>query len=113
MSHQMDLFGKGQNQDESERSLPYQSHSPTSKEAATEAKRRASALRRKVFEFIRSKGKHGATDDEIQVGLELEGSTQRPRRVELVNDSSVVPSGRYRQTRSGRKATVWVASEYQ
>jgi hypothetical protein len=48
-----------------------------------------------------------ATDEEIQLGLEMSGSTERPRRVELVAAGRIVDSGRTRPTQSGRQAVVW------
>ncbi len=53
---------------------------------------------------------HGPqTDQEIQEVLELDPSTERPRRVELVRMFLVRDSGLRRLTRSGRHATVWEA----
>ncbi len=112
MAHQMDLFEEGSNRVEKAPKLPFQGHSPTSREAAQEAQRNASVLRRKVFQFIHAQGADGATDDEVQFGLGLDGSTQRPRRVELVRSGAVLSSGQFRKTRSGRNAIVWIASEY-
>jgi len=50
---------------------------------------------------------HGRTDEEIQRMLKLNPSTQRPRRIELVQAGKVRDSGRTRKTKSGRAATVW------
>lgn len=49
----------------------------------------------------------GRTDEEMQLALGLAGSTQRPRRVELVRMGKVVDSGLTRKTASGRQATIW------
>lgn len=51
----------------------------------------------------------GATDEEIQRDLRMNGSTERPRRVELVELGLVRDSGGTGRTRSGGKATVWEA----
>lgn len=51
----------------------------------------------------------GATDEELQDLLQMNPNTERPRRVELVRMGLVRDSGLTRTTRSGRKATVWVA----
>jgi len=50
----------------------------------------------------------GLTDHEMQAHLNMIGSTQRPRRVELCDKGLVVDSGRQRPTPSGRMAVVWV-----
>lgn len=87
--------------------LPFQSHSKTSKEAAVAIEGSAGTLRHQVWGFLVGRGDAGATDEEIQNMLELNPSTQRPRRIELVNGGLVRDSGRTRLTQSRRKATVW------
>jgi hypothetical protein len=67
--------------------------------------------RRRVLDMISGRGGHGATDEEIQRDLELNPSTQRPRRVELVEGNWIEDSGRRRLTLSGRSAVVWVLTE--
>lgn len=89
-------------------SVPYQAHSETSREAADEIGGKAGTIRRRVLDCIRSRP-DGMTDAEVQSVLGLEGSTQRPRRVRLVELGLVRDSGRVRTTHSGRKATVWEA----
>jgi hypothetical protein len=88
--------------------LPYQSHSSTSHQAAIEAESSASTLRSQVFRFIVATKEYGATDEEIQDYFQMNPSTQRPRRVELVNRKLVMDSGMMRKTKAGRNATVWV-----
>jgi hypothetical protein len=92
--------------------VPYQKHSPTSKAAAHDISGQAHNLREVVFNFIDRMGARGATDDEIEVGLQISPSTVRPRRVELVEAGKVVDSGRTRPTRSGRQAVVWIARRW-
>lgn len=87
---------------------PAQRHSQTSVDAAESIRPNAETLRRKVLDFIVSQGVNGATDEEIQVALSMGGSTERPRRVELVAAGMVKDIGTMRQTSTGRKATVWV-----
>lgn len=87
---------------------PYQSHSDTSLEAAVMIEPRADTLRRVVFDFIKSRGDRGATDEEVQMSLAMNTSTQRPRRVELVEGGLVRDSGHRRLTRARRKAVVWI-----
>lgn len=87
--------------------LPFQRHSATSRDAAISAEGSAGSLRRQVWSFLMERGQAGATDEEIQTMLEINPSTQRPRRIELVNGGLVRDSGRTRLTQSRRKATVW------
>lgn len=89
---------------------PYQPHSATSREAATKIRPKAETLRATVLDVIEFSGTYGRTDTEIQDILRLEGSTQRPRRVELLRAGLIRDSGRTRATASGRQATVWVAT---
>ena len=86
---------------------PYQRHSETSKKAALEIQPEAQTLRDRVEHFIQESGRYGATDEEIQDFLDMEGSTERPRRVELLKMGKIVDSGRKRKTRSNREAVVW------
>lgn len=87
-------------------------HSPTSKAAAEAIEPKIGSLRRQVLDYLRHCGVSGATDDEMQLpkelgGLDMDPSTQRPRRIELVNTGWVRDSGKRRKTRSGRLAVVW------
>ena len=72
---------------------PYVPSSDTSREAAESIEPHLNALQRKVLEFIRERGAHGATDKEIQAGLGMKGSTQRPRRIELRDAGLIQPTG--------------------
>jgi hypothetical protein len=92
--------------------LPYlaaQMHSQPSIAAAEAALPNAGTLRRRVYDQLRQWHATGGTDEDLQIGLGMDPSTQRPRRIELVNAGLVRDSGRTRKTRSGRRATVWVA----
>ena len=86
----------------------YQAHSQTSKAAAAAIERGAETLRGAVYRLIYYRGPLGMTDEEIQRKLDMNPSTQRPRRVELVEKRLVRDSGLTRKTKSGRQATVWV-----
>ena len=66
-------------------------------------------LRRRVLAHLLACGARGATDQEIQDALSMDPSTERPRRVELVDDGLVRPAAAVRPTRSGRAAQVWIA----
>jgi len=85
---------------------PYQAHSETSLQAAIRALSFAKTARGKVYRYLRDQGLEGATDAEMQAALGMRGSTQRPRRVELVDAGLVIDS----QLRRDR-GTVWVAVE--
>lgn len=69
-----------------------------------------SSMLLRVLAFVTARGEHGATDEEIQLGVALRESTARARRVELRDGGQVRDSGRRRKTRSERDATVWVAT---
>ena len=90
--------------------LPFQHHSETSRLAAESVCSIAKTLRERVFREIAARGPTGATDDEVQVTLAMNPSTQRPRRIELVAARRVQDSGVKRKTRSGRLAVVWRAA---
>jgi hypothetical protein len=87
--------------------LPYQSHSWTSQAAAESiSPKRTEQDRRDILRYIRLN--YGATDEELQLALHMNGNRERPRRVELVDKFKLVrDSGRTRLTSSGRAATIW------
>ena len=87
---------------------PFPRHSDTSKAAAA-ALRGSQTLRALVYKAIASSGGHGMTDSEVQAHLGLSGSTQRPRRVRLVELGFVRDSGNRRASKTGRLCTVWIA----
>jgi len=91
-------------------SPPFQSKSGPSRQAAEEIRPKTTTLRGLVFAAIERAARHGMTDQEIQNQLGMDPSTQRPRRVELVERGLVIDSGTTRKTRAGRSATVWVAA---
>lgn len=63
-----------------------------------------------VYDFIRARYEHGATDDEIEQGLDMRHQTASARRRELVLAGRVVERRTLprRTTRSGRSAQVWM-----
>ena len=89
----------------------YQRHgqAPTSHAAAVQEAPATGSKRHAVYQFVKDHHSFGATDEEIQTGLDMNPSTQRPRRVELVDQGLLEDSGRTRLTRSRRSAVVWVA----
>ena len=66
-------------------------------------------LREQVYSWLQTRGMFGATDEEMQLTLGMNPSTQRPRRLELVKAGRVFAPGKERKTQSGRSAIVWVA----
>lgn len=94
------------------RALPAVAGSETSREAADSwTMEDTNALRARVYAAIAARGAFGATDEELQVALGMNPSTQRPRRVELEDRGRVRDSGARRLTRSGRRAVVWVVCD--
>lgn len=81
----------------------------TSLAAATKALGRSAGWRRRVFDLIAASD--GVTDEEIADQLGMNPSTERPRRVELVQAGLIRDSGRRRRTVSGTDAAVWVISD--
>ena len=88
---------------------PSQPHSETSVKAAELIEPSVGSLQAKILSGLREESYLGQTDEEIALAWELNPSTSRPRRIELVNAGLVVDSGRTRKTISGRAATVWIA----
>ena len=86
---------------------PFQRHSLTSKAAAEQIEPSAGTLRRLVYDAICARP---STDAELQAALGLEGSTERPRRNELLTAGLIEDSGDRRPTPSGRLAVVWRAT---
>jgi len=89
--------------------LPFVKGSDTSEDAAKSMGASAGVLRAEVLRFLEDAGSDGATDEEIQIALSMNPSTERPRRGELVELGAVKDSGTRRPTTSGRQAGVWVA----
>ncbi len=84
--------------------LPFATGSVTSFEAAMALASKAGGLRARVLGWLIVNGP--ATDREMQTGLGMDGSTQRPRRLELERDGFVVAVDEVRQD-NGRSATRW------
>lgn len=82
--------------------------SRTSAAAADGIRSGSARLRQQVLDLLRA-SPGGLTDEAIQGQLEMNPSTERPRRVELVALGLVVDSGRVGRTASGRSAVLWVA----
>ena len=94
---------------------PYRPGTPhnataASKAAAESVKPVASELERRVYQYLADRGIVGATDEQIQQELGMDGNTERPRRVSLERKGYVRDSGTKRPTSSRRLATVWTVT---
>ena len=89
---------------------PAQHGSPTSQAAAALIEPTAGTLRARVLDYLRERGDAGATDEETQLALDMNPSTQRPRRQELEKMGLILRTTQTRETKSGRKAVVFVAA---
>lgn len=79
----------------------------TSVMAAERALPRSGTKRRLVYDFIERCGMRGATDDEIQATLNIEGNTVRPTRGSLVEDGYIIDTGTTRKNKHGNECIVW------
>ncbi len=84
----------------------------TSKAAAKAIEPHINEQHRLLLGYYRFYGRDGVTDQEMSEATKLDGSTVRPRRIELVDKGFVIDSGRTRATKTGRQATVYVAKEF-
>lgn len=80
----------------------------TSRAAAAQALPKSGTNRARILDYITKAG--GATDEELELALNLSGNTVRPCRVSLVQDGWVVDSGKRRPVRSGNDAIIWCAA---
>ena len=62
-----------------------------------------------IMDFVRGRGREGATAEEIEMATGISGNSVRPRLVQLRRDGLIVDSGKVRLTRSKRQAVIWVA----
>ena len=90
--------------------LPFVQGSKTSLAAADSMRAHAKTSRHRVYEFMLSRGQYGATDDEIEEGLNMKHQSASARRRDLEKKfGAVVATGERRKTRSGRTAQVYAA----
>lgn len=81
----------------------------TERKAALAIYPKTGTQRRSILERIALNT--GATDEELSYLLNMNPSSVRPRRGELVEGGWIEDSGRTRQLRSGEKGIVWVLTE--
>lgn len=91
-------------------SLPYQSHSPTSRHAAASMREPAEKQRERINRYGDARGADGLTVDEIEVDLGIRHCSASARLLELREAGWYAPAGT-RKTRSGRPARVYVKLE--
>ena len=84
-----------------------QAHSDTSTAAAEAIAPLAGTLQAQVLDLLTVWGP--MTDEQMQSVLDLNPSTQRPRRIELMHAGFVRDSGQRGLTLSGRMAVLWEA----
>jgi transcription initiation factor IIE alpha subunit len=83
----------------------------TSIAAAQKVYPRTGSLRMKVYEFILNQGLRGATDQEIEKTLSIDGNTVRPTRISLVKDGYILDTGTTRKNKHDNDCIVWRAVE--
>ena len=83
----------------------------TSIAAKTKVAPKIGSLRRQVFEYIFRMGLEGATDQEIETALRIEGNTIRPTRGSLVKDGLIMDTGTTRKNKHGNDCIVWRSVE--
>lgn len=83
----------------------------TSLEARVKIEPQIGTLRRKVYELFINRGMYGATDQEVERYLHLDGNTVRPIRGSLVKDGFIIDTGTTRQNEKGNACIVWRSSE--
>jgi transcription initiation factor IIE alpha subunit len=83
----------------------------TSIAAAQKVLPRTGSLRRKVYEYILNQGLRGATDQEIEKALHIEGNTVRPTRISLVKDGFIMDTGSTRKNQHDNDCIVWRSVE--
>jgi hypothetical protein len=99
--------------EQAEYQLPFSGITPLSRACSAAAADRAVSKveqdRVAILAFVLDRGAHGATDREIQDALQMDPSSERPRRIELVRAGRVTDGYTTRISPSGRACTVWVA----
>lgn len=83
----------------------------TSIAAAQKVLPKTGSLRRKVYEYILNQGLRGATDQEMELSLHIDGNTIRPTRISLVKDGFIIDTGTTRKNQHGNDCIVWRSAE--
>lgn len=80
----------------------------TSRAAAESILPKSGTIRNRVYRYFVGRGEFGATDDEAQDFLQIDGNTFRPTRKTLVDDGYLVDSGGTRKNVNGNDCVVWI-----
>jgi len=91
--------------------VSYHNGTLTSRAAAETVRPCVNSQAARVWGFIESQGERGATDKEIQAGLQLDGNSQRPRRVWLMRNGFVKPKGAPCERGVRERSIVWVVAK--
>lgn len=83
----------------------------TSRDAAGSVRSVSGRQRAKVLRVIVEAGSKGLTDEQVCAILDLNPSSARPRRLELLDAGLIQEAGKTRLTKSGRRAIVWIATD--
>jgi len=83
----------------------------TSRAAAEKVLPKTGSLKRRVYEYILYQGLRGATDQEIEKTLQIDGNTVRPTRISLVRDGYLIDTGTTRKNQHNNECIVWRAVE--
>jgi hypothetical protein len=83
----------------------------TSIAAAQKVLPKTGSLRRKVYEYILNQGLRGATDQEMELTLNIDGNTIRPTRISLLKDGFILDTGTTRKNQHGNDCIVWRSAE--
>jgi len=84
---------------------------PTSAAAADAIWGRSGSIRRTIFEHLSRKGMFGATDQEMEKELHIEGNSLRPSRLTLERDGLIMDTQTTRPNLKGHQCIVWRVSE--
>lgn len=82
----------------------------TSIQAKIKVEPKMGSINRRVYDYIASREYRGATDQEIETALHLDGNTVRPSRGSLVKKGLVKDSGITRQNAKGNDCIVWTVA---
>ena len=83
----------------------------TSVAAKIKAEPRLSARRAMIYMYLCERQDEGATDQEMQKALNMNGDTLRPTRGSLVKNGLIYDSGKTRQNENGNECIIWVVSK--
>ena len=81
----------------------------TSLEAKKSIQPHIPEMKRRLLDSLYLEG--DATDQEMEARLGMAGNSLRPLRGQCVKDELIVPTGKTRPTKSGRRAKVWTLTK--